>query len=85
MGLLSTSTNLKSVDLRSVAMSPMGAVQLFNGLKENKTLTELDISGISGINRNHIGVRGSVALSDYIGSTVSLKKLSLTENGIGIY
>jgi len=52
------------LDLRSNDIGPAGGVALFEAITTNETLTSLDLSGMAGANRNHIGVRGCAALAE---------------------
>ena len=56
---------------------------LFKALETNDTLTFLDLSGMSGINRNHIGAKGAPALAQALRINKVLNRLYLSENGFG--
>ncbi|PFX18326.1 Nucleotide-binding oligomerization domain-containing protein 2 [Stylophora pistillata] len=68
---------VKSVSLRSGEMNDDGAVILANVLKENRTVTNLNLS------RNNIGDDGATGLAEALKSNVSLKELNLSRNKIG--
>ncbi len=40
-----------------------GGVGLFHSLQENESLRKIDLSGMSGINRNHIAKPGAQAIA----------------------
>jgi hypothetical protein len=60
--ILANSISLEIVDLRSVGINGNDAAVLFTTLQKSKALTSLDLSGISGINRNHIGSKYAIYL-----------------------
>src|SRR5690606_5437942 len=72
------------LDLRSNDIGGKGGEALFENLLENQTLTSLDLSGLSGINRNHIGVRGASMLSKLLSVNRILYDLNLGSNGLGV-
>lgn len=83
--MLRSNTTLTEVDLRSNCVGPAGAVALFAALAEaNRTLTSLDLSGMSGINRNRIGQRGAAAIAQMLAANQVLWRLCLQENGLGV-
>lgn len=61
-----------------------GGAALFSALCGSNTITGVDLSGMSGINRNHIGVKGCTALADCLRCNEVLVSLNLDENGIGL-
>ncbi|KAJ4455897.1 putative Protein NLRC3 [Paratrimastix pyriformis] len=71
------------LDLRSNDIGVQGGVDLFTALQSNDILVSLDLSAIAGANRNHIGVRGCIALSECLLVNKVLAVLNLQSNGIG--
>ncbi len=74
---------LSHVSLRSNDIGAVGGSKIFDAIAESRTIVALDLGGISGINRNHIGHAGSVALSACLSTNKSIVKLGLSSNGIG--
>eukprot|EP01006_Ploeotia_vitrea_P042690 TRINITY_DN66651_c6_g1_i1.p1 TRINITY_DN66651_c6_g1~~TRINITY_DN66651_c6_g1_i1.p1 ORF type:complete len:755 (+),score=93.87 TRINITY_DN66651_c6_g1_i1:80-2344(+) len=81
--LLKKNDTLVHVALKSNDIGHVGGEALADALKVNNTLTSLDLSGISGINRNHLGTRGAKALSESLKLNNVLCILNLGSNGLG--
>ncbi|EFC43720.1 predicted protein, partial [Naegleria gruberi] len=81
--LLENNTSIVRLDLRSNDVGGKGAKALFNALLFNQTLTSLDLSGLSGINRNHISTKGAKHLSELLQQNQTLCQLNLASNGMG--
>jgi Ran GTPase-activating protein (RanGAP) involved in mRNA processing and transport len=77
--------NLTAIVLRSNDIGPSGASALIGALSRSKTITSLDLSGLNGVNRNHIGQKGCRALADALRFNPVLVSLNIDENGIGPY
>eukprot|EP00163_Fabomonas_tropica_P009757 TRINITY_DN1963_c1_g2_i1.p1 TRINITY_DN1963_c1_g2~~TRINITY_DN1963_c1_g2_i1.p1 ORF type:complete len:609 (+),score=128.23 TRINITY_DN1963_c1_g2_i1:262-2088(+) len=75
---------LITIALQSNDIGPAGGEALFLALCDNHSVTQLDISALSGINRNHIGQRGADALGECLSKNRSLLSLGINMNGIGI-
>lgn len=72
------------LDLRSNDIGIKGGTALFKALgEESCALEELDLSGLSGLNRNHIGPSGAETLQQVLPKTKTLRRLALRENGLG--
>jgi Ran GTPase-activating protein (RanGAP) involved in mRNA processing and transport len=81
--MLRANTTLTECDLRSNDIGVRGACELFRALEASPTVTAVDLSGMSGINRNHIGVRGAQAVAAMLQRNQVIWKLCLQENGLG--
>lgn len=76
-------TQLVALCLRSCDIGPAGAEDLGAAIAKNQYLTHLDMSGMKGITRNHIGARGCQALCQCLAlDSQVLCHLNLDENGI---
>ncbi|KAL0491261.1 hypothetical protein AKO1_009979 [Acrasis kona] len=81
--LLEVNDSLVRLDLRSNDIGGKGGDALFKSLRHNCTLTSLDLSGLSGINRNHIGIKGAVSLCSMLQVNRVLSQINLGSNGMG--
>lgn len=81
--VLKINTTLTSIDLRSNDIGLEGGVAMFKALSQNTNLEFLDLSGMSGINRNHIGLPGAEAIAQTLEANKVLEKLYIRENGFG--
>ena len=75
--------NLTALVLRSNDIGPHGGAALLNAIARNHCITMVDLSGISGVNRNHIGTKGCRALCEVLHSNPCLVSLNVDENGFG--
>eukprot|EP01112_Ceratiomyxa_fruticulosa_P022789 TRINITY_DN8463_c0_g1_i2.p1 TRINITY_DN8463_c0_g1~~TRINITY_DN8463_c0_g1_i2.p1 ORF type:complete len:630 (-),score=129.55 TRINITY_DN8463_c0_g1_i2:117-2006(-) len=83
--LLMVNNTLTSLDLRSNDIDSDGGIALFKALTHsNCTLTFLDLSGMSGVNRNHIGIKGAEYIGVMLSQNQVLNRLYLSENGFGV-
>mmetsp|Transcript_7733 Transcript_7733/g.20094 ORF Transcript_7733/g.20094 Transcript_7733/m.20094 type:complete len:1081 (-) Transcript_7733:319-3561(-) len=76
-------SSITELDLRSNDIAVEGGKALMASLGVNHTLRKLDLSGISGVNRNRIGLSGANVLGRMLGRNNTLEELSLADNGIG--
>ncbi|KAG9395166.1 Leucine Rich repeat [Carpediemonas membranifera] len=76
-------SKLSTILLRSNDIGPAGAVKLLNAIATSPVVATLDIGGISGVNRNHIGRDGSAALASCLETNTKLVTLDISANGIG--
>lgn len=76
--------SLIALVLKSNDIGPDGGAALFRAAAQSSTLTSLDLSGVSGVNRNHIGLKGCKALGEALQSNPVLNAVNLEENGIGL-
>ncbi len=81
--LMTVNDAIVRLDLRSNDIGGKGGEALFKALRQNSTLTSLDLSGLSGINRNHIGIKGAAALSSMLQVNRVLCQINLGSNGMG--
>lgn len=81
--LLDINDSIVHLSLKSNDIGPDGLSKLLHALKSNITLTSLDLSGISGINRNHLGVQGCTAMSEMLKQNRTIYALDISSNGIG--
>jgi Ran GTPase-activating protein (RanGAP) involved in mRNA processing and transport len=82
--LLTTNDILVRLGLRSNDIGSDGITALCDALQRNVTLTSLDLGGIRGINRNHMGGRGADALGTLLTQTSVLHTLDISSNGLGV-
>ena len=61
--LLERDASLTSLDLRSIGLGGEGGELLFHALRNNRSLTAVDLSTEPGINRNKMGVRGAASFA----------------------
>eukprot|EP01063_Lacrimia_lanifica_P015548 TRINITY_DN2226_c0_g1_i1.p1 TRINITY_DN2226_c0_g1~~TRINITY_DN2226_c0_g1_i1.p1 ORF type:complete len:815 (+),score=320.07 TRINITY_DN2226_c0_g1_i1:159-2447(+) len=81
--LLLVNDALVHVALKSNDIGSPGAERLAEALEQNNTITSLDLSGLSGINRNHLGSVGARAMGRALGANETLSILNLGANGLG--
>ncbi len=74
--LVDTTFSLQELDLSNNALADRATIILMNALKENNTLTKLDIS------KNKIGITGMRAVSSYLCKSTVILMLSLSWNEI---
>jgi len=82
--LLTANDMIVHLGLRSNDIGPDGIVALCDALRGNVTLTSLDLGGIRGINRNHVGGRGAEALGNLLATNAVLHSLDVSSNGLGL-
>ena len=80
--LLERNDNLVHVSLSSNDIGHVGGAALARVLETNNTVTSVDLGGVSGVNRNHLGVAGAKALGTMLKRNRTLHSLSLSCNGI---
>jgi Ran GTPase-activating protein (RanGAP) involved in mRNA processing and transport len=83
-GLLNSNDMLVHLGLKSNDIGPDGIVHLCDALHGNCSLTSLDLGGIRGINRNHVGGRGAEALGNLLATNAVLHTLDVSSNGLGL-
>ena len=81
--LLMVNDALVHVALKSNDIGSIGGEKIAEALEANNTVTSLDLSGLSGINRNHLGVNGARALGRALAVNSTLASLHLGANGLG--
>jgi len=81
--LLEVNDTIVHMALKSNDIGSLGAEHLASALLNNVTLTSLDLSGLSGINRNHLGTQGARAFGQALASNRTLAILNLGANGLG--
>jgi len=81
--LLEHNDTIVHLALKSNDIGHVGGEAIARALETNNTLTSLDMSGISGINRNHLGTKGAHALSHCLQMNNVLCILNLGSNGMG--
>lgn len=81
--LLEVNETIVHVALKSNDIGSAGAESLARALRSNATLTSLDLSGLSGINRNHLGTTGARAFGGALSVNQTLAVLNLGANGLG--
>lgn len=96
--MLKKNTTIITLDLKSNDIGVEGGCSLFKVLETtNRTLTSIDLSGMSGrfrkffnksdnevgVNRNHIGKPGADAVAIALSENNVLKELAVRENGFG--
>jgi Ran GTPase-activating protein (RanGAP) involved in mRNA processing and transport len=72
-----TDSNMIYVDLRSNGIGIPGCVAMFEGLKTNSHITNVDISAVNGIERNRIGAQGCQMLSEVLRANQVLSCLNV--------
>uniref|UniRef100_A0A7S0W5W3 Uncharacterized protein n=1 Tax=Hemiselmis tepida TaxID=464990 RepID=A0A7S0W5W3_9CRYP len=82
--MLKQDTALSALDLKSNDIGVEGGAALFNALKSNITLTELDLGILSGGNRNRVGSKVAGVMKDMLSCNSALTSLSLYGNGLGV-
>lgn len=82
--LLESNDTLVHISLKSNDIGADGMCALATALTRNNTLTSLDLGGIRGVNRNHVGARGAEALGNMLMANAVLHTLDLSSNGLGI-
>jgi Ran GTPase-activating protein (RanGAP) involved in mRNA processing and transport len=75
---------LVHLGLKSNDIGADGIVALCEALSRSATLTSLDLGGIRGINRNHVGGRGAEALGTLLATNQVLHALDISSNGLGL-
>ena len=75
--------NLIAIVLRSNDIGPDGGASLLRAIGQSKSITSVDLSGVRGINRNHIGLKGCRALGEALRNNPCLTSVNIDENGIG--
>eukprot|EP01064_Diplonema_japonicum_P015340 TRINITY_DN23056_c0_g1_i1.p1 TRINITY_DN23056_c0_g1~~TRINITY_DN23056_c0_g1_i1.p1 ORF type:complete len:754 (+),score=213.76 TRINITY_DN23056_c0_g1_i1:49-2310(+) len=81
--LLMLNDALVHIALKSNDIGFVGAEKIAEALQSNCTVTSLDLSGLSGINRNHLGSTGAKAFGAALAVNETLAILSLGANGLG--
>eukprot|EP01012_Entosiphon_sulcatum_P025573 TRINITY_DN30914_c0_g1_i1.p1 TRINITY_DN30914_c0_g1~~TRINITY_DN30914_c0_g1_i1.p1 ORF type:complete len:735 (+),score=211.41 TRINITY_DN30914_c0_g1_i1:67-2271(+) len=81
--LLEHNDTIVHLAMKSNDIGHVGGEAIARALERNNTLTSLDLSGISGINRNHLGTKGAQALSNCLQVNNVLCILNLGSNGLG--
>eukprot|EP00760_Papus_ankaliazontas_P013289 PhM_4_TR15680/c0_g1_i2/m.69793 len=82
--MLRTNSCITVLRLLSCDIGADGAAAIADAMIHNVTLTHLDLSGLSGIHRNHLGVKGCQALGAVLGDTTCgvLSTLKLSSCGM---
>eukprot|EP00792_Barthelona_sp_PAP020_P004914 TRINITY_DN2407_c0_g1_i1.p1 TRINITY_DN2407_c0_g1~~TRINITY_DN2407_c0_g1_i1.p1 ORF type:complete len:797 (+),score=207.79 TRINITY_DN2407_c0_g1_i1:470-2860(+) len=75
-------SKIAAVDLRANEIGSKGYKYFFETIKGSSHLCFIDLSGHSGLNRNHLGRNGAVALSKFMEESPVLQYLNLDGNGI---
>eukprot|EP01062_Namystynia_karyoxenos_P054652 TRINITY_DN450_c0_g1_i1.p1 TRINITY_DN450_c0_g1~~TRINITY_DN450_c0_g1_i1.p1 ORF type:complete len:798 (+),score=274.95 TRINITY_DN450_c0_g1_i1:119-2512(+) len=81
--LLEVNDSLVHLAIKSNDIGARGAEHLARALSSNITLTSLDLSGLSGVNRNHLGTQGALAFGRAMERNSTLAILNLGANGLG--
>ena len=81
--LLKANDTIVHVCLSSNDIGHVGGAAIAKALERNNTVTSLDLGGVSGVNRNHLGARGSEALGDMLRVNQVLAFLNVSSNGLG--
>eukprot|EP01059_Diplonema_ambulator_P003482 TRINITY_DN13174_c0_g1_i1.p1 TRINITY_DN13174_c0_g1~~TRINITY_DN13174_c0_g1_i1.p1 ORF type:complete len:761 (+),score=270.83 TRINITY_DN13174_c0_g1_i1:46-2283(+) len=81
--LLMVNDALVHIALKSNDIGFVGAEKIAEALHTNNTVTSLDLSGLSGINRNHLGTNGAKAFGNALAVNETLAILNLGANGLG--
>eukprot|EP01002_Notosolenus_urceolatus_P003979 NODE_204_length_2484_cov_82.404517_g157_i0.p1 GENE.NODE_204_length_2484_cov_82.404517_g157_i0~~NODE_204_length_2484_cov_82.404517_g157_i0.p1 ORF type:complete len:783 (+),score=238.50 NODE_204_length_2484_cov_82.404517_g157_i0:208-2349(+) len=81
--LLAHNTAIVQLILKSNDIGFVGGEALARALAGNNTLTALDFSGVTGVNRNHLGTKGAAAFGKVLRANRILSILNLGANGLG--
>lgn len=81
--LLQMNESIVHLSLKSNDIGHDGGEAIALALEQNNTLTSLDLGGISGINRNHLGSHGAAALGQMLALNPVLAYLNVSSNGLG--
>ena len=81
--MLETNTSLVHLNLRSNDMGPEAVGAIADALTRNNTVTSLDLGGISGVSRNHVGTFGARAIGEMLKVNRVLCMLGVSSSGLG--
>eukprot|EP00758_Cryptobia_borreli_P003974 Tbor_TRINITY_DN409_c0_g1::TRINITY_DN409_c0_g1_i1::g.3165::m.3165 len=82
--LLLINEDLVHLSLCSNDIGYEGGIALAKALEHNCTICFLDLGGLCGINRNHLGSRGAAAIGEMLMKNQVLYSLNMSSNGIGL-
>ena len=70
------------IDISSNNINPKGSKAIFQNLKNNESVYSLFMSTVKGINRNILGLQGSISLSKCLKINKTLSILDISSNSI---